>query len=69
MRKGNFITTYTGIDFYIIDPHIDDINATDIAHALSLTCRANGHYKHFYSITQHSINCFKEAKARGYSKK
>lgn len=69
MRKGNFITTYTGIDFYIIDPHIDDINATDIAHALSLTCRANGHYKHFYSIAQHSINCFKEAKARGYSKK
>ena len=69
MRKGNCITTYTGIDFYIIDPHIDDINAKDIAHALSLACRANGHFKHFYSIAQHSINCFKEAKSRGYSEK
>ncbi len=69
MKKENCITTYTGIDFCIIDPDICDIHAKDIAHALSLTCRANGHFKYFYSIAQHSINCFKEAKARGYTQK
>jgi hypothetical protein len=69
MRKGEFITTYTGINFYIIDPRIEDISGTDIAHALSLICRANGHFKHFYSIAQHSINCYNEAVVRGYSKR
>ena len=53
-----------------IDPlHIkeDDIHLEDIAHALSLICRGNGHIKYFYSVAQHSLNCAKEAKSRGYS--
>ena len=54
-----------------IDPlHIkeDDIYLEDIAHALSLLCRGNGHIKYFYSVAQHSLNCAKEAQSRGYSK-
>ena len=54
-----------------IDPlHIkeDDIHLEDIAHALSLICRGNGHIKYFYSVAQHSLNCAKEAQRRGYSK-
>lgn len=54
-----------------IDPlHIkeDDIYLEDIAHALSLLCRGNGHIKYFYSVAQHSLNCAKEAQGRGYSK-
>lgn len=48
---------------------MDDIKIVDIAHALSLMTRANGHFEHFYSVAQHAINCYKEAKARGYSKR
>ena len=38
-----------------------------IAHALSLICRANGHFRHFYSVAQHCIACAEEAIERGYS--
>ena len=34
-----------------------------------MLCRANGHFKSFYSVGQHSINCMREAEARGYSEK
>ncbi|MBO7208742.1 MAG: HD domain-containing protein [Clostridia bacterium] len=65
----DFIVTYTGIKFYITNPKPEDINPVDIAHSLSLMCRGNGHLGHFYSVAQHCINCYNEAKARGYSKK
>ena len=61
------ITTYLGEDFAPLKPDIDKINIEDIAHALSLICRAGGHFKHFFSVAQHSINCAYEAKARGLS--
>ncbi len=43
------------------------IDIADIAHSLSMLCRANGHFQSFYSVGQHSINCMREAAARGYS--
>ena len=61
------IKTYTGIMFDPIQPDADLICLEDIAHALSMLCRANGHFRTFYSVGQHSINCMEEAKARGYS--
>jgi 5'-deoxynucleotidase YfbR-like HD superfamily hydrolase len=63
----SYILTYQKKEFYPLDPRIEDIDIVDIAHALSLLCRANGHFKHFYSVALHSINCALEAKARGYS--
>lgn len=64
----SYILTYKKKEFYPLEPKIEDIDIEDIAHALSLLCRANGHFKHFYSVGLHSINCAREAMARGYSK-
>ena len=60
------IITYKGEKFTPIDPDINQIHIEDIAHSLSLLCRANGHIDYFFSIAQHSVNCANEAKARGY---
>ncbi len=61
------ITTYSGIHFTPASPRPEDISIYDIAHALSLLCRANGHFHEFFSVAAHAINCAEEAKARGYS--
>lgn len=63
------IKTYSGIMFDPLRPDTELISIVDIAHALSMLCRANGHFKSFYSVGQHSINCMQEAKARGHSRK
>ena len=63
------IKTYTGIMFDPIIPEAEKIDIVDIAHALSMLCRGNGHMKHFYSVGQHSINCMMEARAREYSQR
>ena len=49
-----------------LHPDVKLIDIEDIAHSLSMLCRANGHFRTFYSVGQHSINCMREAKARGY---
>ncbi|MCL2014504.1 MAG: phosphohydrolase [Oscillospiraceae bacterium] len=62
-----YMTTFTGNDFAPFSPDIDKIKIEDIAHALSLTCRANGHFEQFYSVARHCLNCAAEANARGLS--
>ena len=64
---GNYITTYTGRHFEPADPDQEMIRIEDIAHALSMICRGNGHVKTFWSVGQHCINCANEARARGLS--
>jgi hypothetical protein len=66
---ADYILTYTKIKFYPLEPVKDDIKVEDIAHSLSQLARANGHFEHFYSVAHHAINCCKEARARGYSKR
>ena len=53
--SNTWITTYSGKQFYPLDPNPDDITIDDIAHALSNLCRWNGHVKSFYSVAQHSV--------------
>lgn len=65
----DYITTYGGTHFVPTKPESDKIHVTDIAHALSLICRGNGHLKTFFSVGQHCIYCAKEASLRGYSRR
>lgn len=58
------ITTYSKINFRPLEPVAEDIKIEDIAHSLSLLCRANGHYSSFYSVAAHCLNCYEEACAR-----
>jgi uncharacterized protein len=66
---ADYILTYSKTKFYPLEPIKEDVNIIDIAHALSLITRANGHFEHFYSVAQHSINCCREAESRGYSQR
>lgn len=59
------ITTANRIHFKPLEPQKEKIMIEDIAHALSLMTRANGHFPEFYSVAQHSIGCYKEAVAEG----
>lgn len=38
-----------------VNPNPDHIHIEDIAHALSLVCRYNGHIRNHYSVAQHSF--------------
>lgn len=60
------LTTYTGVSFDTFEPQMEMIRIEDIAHALSMMTRANGHFPEFFSVGQHSIQCCREAIARNY---
>lgn len=55
MRDNHWIITYTGRQFWPLDPRPEDVCLEDIAHALSNLCRFNGHCRSFYSVAQHSV--------------
>jgi len=60
--KGNdtkkaYIGTYTGKQFFLLEPRLEDIDIEDIAHGLSMQCRWTGQSKFHYSIAQHSYYC------------
>lgn len=65
MTDKRLIRTWSGVFFSPLEPHPEDIRPEDIAHALSLLCRANGHFKCFYSVGQHCLACEAEARAAG----
>lgn len=66
---SSYITTYTKIHFHPLNPSNDEFKIDDIAHSLSMQCRANGHFREFYSVAQHCLDCYKEASLRNYPKK
>lgn len=54
-RKGDWIMTYSGGQFWPMDPKKEEIYITDIAHALSQLNRFCGHTDFPWSVAQHSI--------------
>lgn len=54
-RKGDWIQTYSAIQFWPIDPRAEEVDIRDIAHSLSLMCRYAGHCNKFYSVAEHSV--------------
>jgi len=65
-RKGDWIETYTGKKFYILEPKINDICIEDIAHSLSQLCRYNGHSQNFYSVAEHCVLMYDFADSIGH---
>lgn len=55
VRKGDWILTASGVEFWPLDARAIDVVVWDIAHALSNMCRFTGHCREFYSVAQHSL--------------
>ena len=54
-RKGDWLQTYSGRQFWPLDPRAEEVFIEDIAHALSMQCRYAGHCLRFYSVAEHSV--------------
>lgn len=65
----SIMNTFTGLQFNPLTMTVQDVSLEDIAHALSFLCRGGGQTLFFYSVAQHSLNCAREAYARGWSER
>jgi len=61
------VELYSGTLIDVLDPNPDDFKLRDICHGLSNLCRFGGHTKRFYSVLEHTINCYHEAVSRDYN--
>lgn len=50
-----WIQTHSGKAFDVTRPEPGDVVIEDIAHALCMLCRFNGHTDRFYSVAEHSL--------------
>lgn len=55
MRKGDWMQTFTGRQYWPLDPRADEVHLEDIAHHLSMICRYLGACERFYSVAEHSV--------------
>lgn len=53
--RGEWMTLFGGRRFWPRSPRPEDVDVRDIAHALSLINRFNGHTRVAYSVAQHSV--------------
>lgn len=52
-RRGDWMQTFSGRQFWPLDPRPDEVDILDIAHALANQCRYAGHCRRFYSVAEH----------------
>lgn len=62
-----WIRTFKGHKVDLALPTNDVIDLEDIAHALSLLCRFNGHVPQLYSVGQHSILVSRQIRLKGHN--
>ena len=66
-RRGDWMQTYSGKQFWPLDPRPEDIDIVDIAAALSKLNRYGGHTIKFYSVAEHCVLMARAARADGFS--
>jgi hypothetical protein len=66
-RIGGYLTTYTGIHFYPIDPRAGEFNLIDVAQGLSHENRANGQTILPMCVAQHCVNVAMILRDMGHS--
>lgn len=54
-RRGPWMQTFRGRQFWPLDPRTEDVYIDDIAASLSKQCRFAGHSLEFYSVAEHSV--------------
>jgi hypothetical protein len=54
-RVGDWIQTFSGGQFWPLDPRADEVLLVDIAHQLAKVCRFGGATLDFYSVAEHSL--------------
>ena len=54
-RKGDWIFTASGRQFWALDPRAEEIHIEDVAHALSMQCRWGGMVHTWYSVAEHCV--------------
>jgi uncharacterized protein len=54
--RGDWLQTWSGRAFHVLDPKPAEVWVPDIAHALSQLCRYGGHTKRFYSVAEHCVH-------------
>lgn len=64
-RRGDWIQTYSGRQFWPLDPRASEIHLVDIAAALSRECRYGGHCLRFYSVAEHCVLMVRAARNDG----
>ncbi len=58
---SQWIQTFTGLQFWPLDPRPEHVSIVDIAHALGMKCRFTGHTRAFYSVAQHCVLMARQA--------
>lgn len=69
ISSPNSMTTVGGLRVNPLKMTEDDIEITDIAHALSRQCRYNGHTSGFLSVARHCVWVSQRLQDRGYGRK
>lgn len=55
-RRGDWMQTFTGAQFWPLDPRPEEVRIEDIASALSKLCRYGGQCLRFYSVAEHCVH-------------